>query len=164
MLHSYDIGLSLHFFMAFMIGGLCFVPLWISLGVKRKIDMNVAISLAIGSVVAVWLLSYSVYGTNEVRLENDSLSVRAGLHRTEVAVNDIIAVQHLSREALHASEFRPGRRVGGTGFGQYQAGWFRLASGQRGFVLYAERPQEFTVIETVAYPIVLGGRVSVPGL
>jgi len=55
----------------------------------------------------------------------------------------------------HEPDLRPGRRTWGTGLPGYQAGWFRLANGERALLYLTDRSKAVYVPTSEGYSLLL---------
>ncbi len=113
---------------------------------NKAMMINVTSVVAALSVVLFVGLAYTMM-RNEISLDAQTLTVKAGFYERIVSRADIVWAESRVIDGSQEPDLWPRVRVNGVGLPGYQAGWFRLASGARVFLLVTHRPLVYLRIQ-----------------
>lgn len=107
--------------------------------------VNRAMMLSVtGVVTALSVVIFSAFAwlllRNEISLDGRALTVKAAFYERSVNRNDVVWSDSRYIDISREPEFVPRVRLNGIGLPGYQAGWFRLANGNRVFLLKTVGP------------------------
>lgn len=72
-----------------------------------------------------------------------------------IAASDLMLEQASTIDLTNAPEYKPARRTNGTGLPGYQAGWFRLANGEKALVFVGDPTHVVRVPVRTGYSLLL---------
>jgi hypothetical protein len=120
-------------------------PLWIML--------PVAVLVLAGVVV----LATSLYGARSSRFEVTpaGLQIRGDWYGRFIPADTLVRDRAQRVTLTAAADLRPTRRTMGTGLPGYQAGWFRLANGEKALLYLTDRTKAVYVPTTSGFSLLL---------
>ena len=120
-------------------------PLWILLPVA------IVLAVAAAAVISVSL------GSRTARFEVSPAGLRLrGDFYGRLIPADKLVVQNVRRvDFARSPELEPKRRTMGTGLPGYQAGWFRLANGEKALLYLTDRAKTVYVPTTSDYSLIM---------
>jgi PH (Pleckstrin Homology) domain-containing protein len=119
-------------------------PLWILLPVA------IVLAVSAAAVVAV------PPGSRTARFEVSptGLQLRGDFYGRLIRADNLV-VQNMRRvDFARSTELEPKRRTVGTGLPRYQAGWFRLANGEKALLYLTDRAKAVYVPTTSDYSLI----------
>jgi hypothetical protein len=120
-------------------------PLWILLPVA------IVLAVSAAAVIAVSL------GSRTARFEVSpaGLQLRGDFYGRLIPADNLV-VQNVRRvDFARSPELEPKRRTMGTGLPGYQAGWFRLANGEKALLYLTDRAKAVYVPTTSDYSLIM---------
>ena len=103
------------------------------------------------------MLAVSMLGSRTARFEVDAggLRIRGDFYGRRIPAAVIRADEARRVDLASEPELRPKLRTWGTGLPGYQAGWFRLASGEKALLYVTDRRKMVYVPTTAGYGLLL---------
>jgi hypothetical protein len=117
----------------------------------------VLVPVVVVLVAVLAAVAFSLLGPRRARFEvsPDGLRLRGDWYGRFVP-REAMATDRARRVDLaHDADLRPTRRTFGTGLPGYQAGWFRLANGERALLYLTDRRKAVYVPTTEGYSLLL---------
>ena len=107
--------------------------------------------------VAAGLLVITLMSARTARFEvsPDGLRLRGDFYGRFIPADRLVASAARRVEFSTAPDLQPRRRTWGTGMPGYQAGWFRLANGERALLYLTDRSRAVYVPTTEGYGLLL---------
>jgi hypothetical protein len=120
-------------------------PLWVLLPVTVLFLAGLAV------------LATSVYGSRAARFEVSTagLRLRGDLYGRLIPADTLVVDRARRVDLNRAPDLRPTRRTMGTGLPGYQAGWFRLANGEKALLYLTDRTKAVYIPTTSDFSLVL---------
>jgi hypothetical protein len=117
----------------------------------------VLVPVALVVIVALVVPVASLLGARTARFEisPDGLRLRGDLYGRLIAVADLRGGAARRVDFAREPALRPRTRTLGTGLPGYQAGWFRLRSGEKALLYLTDRSRAVYVPTNVGYSVLL---------
>jgi hypothetical protein len=117
----------------------------------------VLLPVAIGLALAAAALFFVSLGARSARFEVSpaGLRLRGDFYGRSIPADDLV-LQNVRRvDFARSPELEPRRRTMGTGLPGYQAGWFRLASGDTALLYLTDRAKAVYLPTTNGYSLIV---------
>lgn len=121
----------------------------------RPLLVLVPVVVVLVTVLAV--VAFSLLGPHGARFEvsPDGLRLRGDWYGRFIGADRLIVDRARRVDLAHDADLQPRRRTFGTGLPGYQAGWFRLANGERALLYLTDRSKAVYVPTTEGYSLLL---------
>jgi hypothetical protein len=108
-------------------------------------------------LVALGALATSALGSRRARFDvsAEGLRVRGDWYGRFIPGNALVTDRARRVDFARMPELRPGRRTLGTGLPGHQAGWFRLANGEKALLYLTDRKKAVHVPTTLGHSLLL---------
>jgi hypothetical protein len=120
-------------------------PLWILLPVA------IALVVSAGALISV------AFGSRTARFEVSpaGLRLRGDFYGRLIPADNLVVEDVRRVDFARSPELEPKRRTMGTGLPGYQAGWFRLANGEKALLYLTDRAKAIYVPTTSDYGVIM---------
>ena len=114
-------------------------------------------AIALSLLALVGLLVYTGYSARHVRFEVSpgGLRIVGDVYGRTIPLNSLVLAEAGSVDLRRSSEYAPRWRTNGTGLPGYQAGWFRLANGEKALLFVTDPRRVVRVPTTEGFTVLL---------
>jgi hypothetical protein len=108
-------------------------------------------------VVGIGAVAFATSGARSAKFEvsSEGLRLRGDLYGRLIPTNELRVAQARRVDLNSTSDLVPRRRTMGTGLPGYQAGWFRLANGDKALLYLTDRSRAVLIPTTAGYDVLL---------
>lgn len=115
--------------------------------------------LQLGFTAVFFYTSWRI-SQNWVVLQQDMLTISAGLYQTHVTGLSDVSTQVQVIKPSELGDYAPQAAINGIRLPNYQVGWFKLSNEKSAFVMLIGEQREVSVVEKNGLVTILGGNIN----